>query len=71
MKLANGLPQSAENDLHPVGTISQLPDDETATGPLSPTRVITTLSDSTIVTWPSEKITDADGVATAVYYQAP
>ncbi len=73
VKLVNGLPQSADNDLHAVGTISQLPGGQTATGPLSPTQFLTTLSDSTIVTWPKEAkpIVDADGVATTVYYQRP
>ncbi|HEX3997019.1 MAG TPA: cation acetate symporter [Pirellulales bacterium] len=69
--LVNGLPQSPENDLHSVGTISALPGDKSSTGPLSPTAFLTTLGDSTIVTWPKEAIEDADGHITTVYYQSP
>jgi cation/acetate symporter len=70
-KLVNGLPQSTDNDFHPVGTIARLPGGQTTTGPLGPAKFLTTLSDSTIVTWPSETIKDADGAATTVYYQQP
>jgi len=71
-KLVNGLPQSADNDLHPVGTISKLPDGWVrSTGPLGPAEFIKTLNGSTIVTWPSEAIKDGDGNVTTVYYQKP
>jgi cation/acetate symporter len=71
VKLVNGLPQSADNDLHPVGTISRLGGGGNATGALGPAEFIKTLSDSTIVTWPSEAIKDGDGNVTTVYYQKP
>ncbi len=68
--LVNGLPQSADNDLHPVGTVAKLPGARQETGPLGPLEFIATLQDSEVVTWPSQAIKDADGTTTNVYYQA-
>jgi len=64
--LVNGRPQSRENDLRPVGTVVKLPDRfaGTSTGPLSPLEFLSTLEDSTVVTWSATKRSDADGVHT-------
>lgn len=67
--LVNGLPQSAENDLKAVGTITDLPGDRKQTGPLGPMAFLSTLHDSTIITWAKEKIAEVDGSETVVYYQ--
>ena len=66
--LVNGLPQSEDNDLRPVGTVSKLPNDQTSTGPLGPFEYLSTLQNSTIVTWSKDTIKDADGSTTTVYY---
>lgn len=67
-KLVNGAPLSADNDLKPVGTISQLPGGETSTGPLGPFAFFRTLSESTVVTWSKETNKEANGDTTTVYY---
>lgn len=69
--LINGLPQSTHNDLQPVGTVGDLPGDRKQTGPLGPMSFLSTLHDSTIITWAREKITEVDGTQTVVYYQVP
>jgi cation/acetate symporter len=66
--LVNGSPQSADNDLQPVGEIWKLPGDFSATGPIGPTAYLKTLADSEIVTWGSEKLTDDDGLPITVYF---
>jgi len=68
--LVNGLPQSADNDLRPVGTIAHLPNDAKTTGPLGPLAFLRTINDSTIVTWSSETLRDDQG-AHQVFYQVP
>ncbi|MBI1373871.1 MAG: cation acetate symporter [Phycisphaera sp.] len=70
-KLVNGKPQSKENDLRPVGTISALPGGVKETGAVGPTGFFSTLNDSTIVTWSSDKVAAADGAAITVYYPVP
>lgn len=67
--LVNGLPQNEHNDLQSVGTIADLPGDQKQTGSLGPMSFLSTLHDSTIITWAKEKITEADGTWTMVYYQ--
>jgi cation/acetate symporter len=67
-KLVNGLPQGPNNDLHPVGSVSQLPDGQSDTGALGPARFLSTLQGSSIVTWSKETIKESDGSATDVYY---
>ncbi len=65
--LVDGLPQSRDHDLRPVGTISRLPDryaGKTATGPLRPLEYLAALEDSTIVTWAPTKRADEAGVHT-------
>ncbi|MGH7214312.1 MAG: solute symporter family protein, partial [Tepidisphaeraceae bacterium] len=75
-KIVNGRPQGGaegQGDLYPVGTIAELPGGptQTETGPVSPAEFLSKLSDSEIITWPSEKITNADGTITTIYYQTP
>jgi cation/acetate symporter len=64
--LVNGRPQSRENDLRAVGTVVKLPERfaGTSTGPLSPLEFLSTLEDSTVVTWSATKRADAEGVHT-------
>lgn len=69
-KLVNGLPQGrgpGEGDLRPVGTVSKLPDGQTATGPLSPLGFLSTLQQSEVVLWSSKTTRGADGSSTTTY----
>ncbi len=62
--LVDGVPQSKDHDLRPVGTILRLPDrfgDAQSTGPLGPLAYLSALEDSTIITWSGKKHVDADG----------
>ena len=68
VRMINGRPQSPDNDLKPVGEIWNLAGDQSATGPIGPLEYITTLSDSEIITWGSEKLTDDDGQPITIYY---
>ncbi|MDX2051841.1 MAG: cation acetate symporter [Polyangiaceae bacterium] len=74
-KLVNGLPQGegpGQATLLPVGTISKLPGGKTETGSLSVPEFFSTLSESEIVLWGNDKITEKTGartVQTTVYYQ--
>ena len=73
-KLANGLPrgkQAGEADLLPVGYASKLPGGVEKTGPLGPISFLTTMQDSEVILWNSDKIAGADGSTTTVYYQKP
>jgi cation/acetate symporter len=73
-KLANGLPQGkgeGQGDLIPVGTVSKLPNGKVETGTLGPLEFLSTMQQSEVILWSSEKITEADGSATTVYYQRP
>jgi len=67
VRMVNGQPQSAENDLRPVGTVVALPGGASSSGPLGPWRFLETLQASTVVLWRSEKIPEADGSVTTVY----
>ncbi|MFO0954781.1 MAG: cation acetate symporter, partial [Isosphaeraceae bacterium] len=70
-KLANGLPQGkgpGQADLWPVGRVARLPDGGERTGPLGPISYLTTLQRSNVELWKSEKIKEADGGETTVYY---
>lgn len=53
--------------LESVGLITRLPGDVPATGPLNPISFFSTLEQSTLLLWGSEKIVH-DGSATTVYY---
>ncbi|MFM8805412.1 MAG: cation acetate symporter [Planctomycetia bacterium] len=68
--LVDGVRQSKDHDLRPVGTILALPEryaGKTATGPLRPLEYLAALEDSTVVTWSSRKHTDADGTHTTYF----
>lgn len=72
--LANGLPQGkgeGEGDLKAVGKVIRLPGDRKETGPLGPIRFLTTIQDSTIVTWSNRTIQEEDGSRTTVYFPEP
>ncbi len=72
--LINGLPRGrgeGEADVRPVGHISALPDGQTQTGPLGPFAFLSTLQRSEIVLWGSDRIQEADGSTTTVYYPRP
>ena len=64
--LKNGRPASKENDLHPIGTVSKLPDGQGETGPLGPLEFFRIFQRSELVLWKSEVI---EGMT--VYYQVP
>jgi cation/acetate symporter len=73
-KLANGLRRGTgegEGDLIPVGYASRLPDGVKDTGPVGPFEFFTTMQDSEVILWGNEKIVDAEGVTTTVYFQKP
>ncbi|WP_169980111.1 sodium/solute symporter [Tautonia rosea] len=73
-RLANGFPQGkgvGEADLKAVGQVVRLPDDQAETGPLGPIEFLTTVQDSTIVTWNNRIIREADGAVTTVYFPVP
>jgi cation/acetate symporter len=73
-KLANGLPRGkkeGEGDLYPIGYASALPGGVKKTGSLSPFGFIKTMQDSEVILWGSDKIVDADGTTTTVYFQKP
>ena len=60
-----------EKQLLPVGRLSQLPDEQTSTGPLGPISYFTTLSESEVMLWGKTSIEHADDSQTTVYYQKP
>jgi cation/acetate symporter len=55
----------------PTTYIQSLPDGQTATGPLSPLGYLSTLQDSTIMLWTSEKVVQEDGSTKTVYHEKP
>ena len=65
--LIDGQPQSADHDLRPVGSVLSLPDGKTTTGPLGPLSYLSTLEDSTVVTWSKRVDTDEAGTHTTYY----
>jgi cation/acetate symporter len=72
--LIDGLPKgggSGEAKLRPVGHVRQLPEGRKRTGPLGPLAYLSTLQESEIVLWSSEKIAEADGSTTTVYFPRP
>jgi cation/acetate symporter len=73
-KLANGLPRGmgeGQGDLTPVGYVSKLPGGVQETGSVGPLEFFTTMQDSEVILWGNEKILDADGATTTVYFQKP
>jgi len=70
-KLVNGLPQGTkrgEQDLHPVGYLTKLPNGVTETGPLGPVEFFSTLQQSEVVLWGNEVIKEESGERTTVYF---
>lgn len=70
----NGEPKGKEKgepELHPVGHISKLPGGVDETGPLGPLSFFSTLLESEVVLWGSEKIKEGDDQTTTVYFQKP
>jgi cation/acetate symporter len=70
----NGEPKGKEKgepELHPVGHISKLPGGVDKTGPLGPLSFFSTLLESEVVLWGSEKIKEGDDQTTTVYFQKP
>jgi cation/acetate symporter len=63
-RLVNGLPQSKENDLRPVGTVASGGSSQ-PTGPLG---FIQEYQAGTITTWLSESFRESDGSTTTIYY---
>ena len=75
-KLVNGKPQGkgeGEGDLFPVGTVAKLPGNEKTTGPLGALSFLSTVEGSTMLLWAEDKnkIIEADGSETTVYYPKP
>ena len=73
-KIVNGLPfgdEEGEASLQPIGSVSRLPEGKESTGPLGPISFISTLQESEVILWPSEKIAEANGTSTTVYYPKP
>ncbi len=73
-KRVNGLPrgkEAGEADLAPVGYASKLPGGVEKTGPLGPFEFLRTMQESEVILWSSDKLTEADGSVTTVYYQKP
>ncbi len=73
-KRINGKPRGknpGEADLHPVGYASKLPGGVEKTGGLGPLGFIQTMQDSEVILWSSDKLANADGSTTTVYYQKP
>jgi cation/acetate symporter len=72
--LANGLPQGrgpGEADLEPVGHVSRLPGNQTATGPLGPIEFLSTIEQSEIVLWSSKTVRESDGSTTTTFTPKP
>ncbi|MFQ5733074.1 MAG: cation acetate symporter [Planctomycetaceae bacterium] len=63
--------EKGEPELHPVGHVSKLPDGKTETGSVGPLSFFSTLQESEVVLWGSQKITEQDGAVTTVYFQKP
>jgi len=68
---ANGRRQglgSGESDLRPVGHVVSLPGGVTRTGAQGPAEYLRTLQDSQMLLWSNEKLDEADGAKTTVYF---
>ena len=73
-KFVNGKPRgkkAGEADLYPVGYASKLPGGVEKTGSVSPFGFIQTMQDSEVILWSNDKIVDASGTTTTVYFQKP
>lgn len=68
----NGFAEGTEQGrLLPVGSIEQLPEGDTRTGPLRPLAFLRKLSGSIVTLWGSTLLVDGDGGKSTVYYQNP
>jgi cation/acetate symporter len=70
----NGRPQGkapGEPDFYPVGTMSKLPNGAEKTGALGPMSFFSTFQNSEAILWGNEKVKNADGSETTVYFQKP
>jgi cation/acetate symporter len=73
-KFVNGKPRGkkdGEADLFPVGYASKLPGEVEQTGSVGLFGFIQTMQDSEVILWGNEKIVDAEGTVTTVYFQKP
>ncbi len=71
-RLINGKLAGTEGaELHPVGTVSKLPDGQTQTGSLDPVEFLSTLQESEIVLWRRDDIVEANGTKWTIYYPRP
>jgi len=66
-KLIDGIPQSANHDLKPVGTIASLPGGIESTGPVGPLRYLEVIGGAKLVTWSRESLSGPGGTLT-VYH---
>ncbi|MGC1274248.1 MAG: cation acetate symporter [Planctomycetaceae bacterium] len=67
----DGKPQGTgegETDIRPVGSVSQLPEGKSHTGPLGPLEFLRTFQQSEIVVWRSTTHAEPDGATTTVYH---
>lgn len=72
--LVNGEPkgtQKGQPGLHPIGHVSRLPGNVQKTGSLGPLSFFSTLQESQVVLWGSQRINESDGSVTTVYFQKP
>lgn len=67
-KLVNGFPQTKENYLRPVGTLTELPDGSERTGAIGPLNFFGVLRGATVVTWTKDTLKNGDGSTTTVYW---
>ncbi|MEN9359345.1 MAG: hypothetical protein RL095_880 [Verrucomicrobiota bacterium] len=70
-KLVDGLPQTPANDLKQVGSVLDLPGDSKEARNLSPSEFLSTLQDSTVLTWPETMIKDPKEGDVFVYAPTP
>lgn len=63
--------KKGEPELHPVGYVSKLPGGVRESGSVGPLSFFSTLQKSEVILWGSEKVKEADGTTTTVYYQKP
>jgi len=71
MTYVNGKPADDPQDpgrLYSVGSIAELPGGATQTGPLGPFEYLSTLADSTVVTWGREVVAEGPTVETTIFY---
>lgn len=69
--LVNGKPKGAgpgEGRIWGVGNLWKLPESSSQTGPLNPVQFLTTVQNSEILLWSSEKIKQPDGAVLTIFY---